>query len=349
MVLLCSIVILALWESPSVVIPSLFHFWSQLLGNGQGFVTPCWAGLICLSCLADEDGINGKGSCVLCLKTNWWTRYRRFLLDCIHCMKHRCHNGGRKLPFDCFGKPLHSLNMKTTKWCGFETLWFGQHCMHLVEVNQNWLKMFSPICWDLTSVKPNSHRVPHVWFWVSQYQPPTLHTKIAILYKAKLGRWSSLYCTLPSQLKEIGHPTPILRIIVIEEFCNLFEYFLPLVVKIASHASREAWLIWMVEKATTEFHVGTSNHSELEWVKHYFLEFDMKIWDKKLFTSFLASAVSVWKLSPARHPGHTSKGSWQSSRSLTNPLIKRNTSAGESAYRRGKALLAESTNCRGKP
>ena len=76
-----------------------------------------------------------------------------------------------------------------------------------------------------------------------------------------------MYCTLPSQLKEIGHPTPILRIIVIEEFCNLFEYFLPLVVKIASHASREAWLIWMVEKATTEFHVGTSNHSEFRMGK----------------------------------------------------------------------------------
>ena len=172
-----------------------------------------------------------------------------------------------------------SLNMKTTKWCGFETLWFGQHCMHLVEsVNQNWLKMFSPICWDLTSVKPNSHRVPHVWFWVSQCQPPTLHTKIAILYKTKLGRWSSLYCTLPSQLKEIGHPTPILRIIVIEEFCNLFEYFLPLVVKIASHASREAWLIWMVEKATTEFHVGTSNHSEFRMGKTLLLG----IWHENL-------------------------------------------------------------------
>ena len=234
--------------------------------------------------------------------------------------------------------------LRQTNAMGLKLCW-------LINTECIWLRCdhhFSSVCrFDLNSVKPNSHCVPNMRLWVSQNQSTTLHTKITILYKAKSGGWNSLNCIHPSQLQKIVHPTSILRIVVIEELCNLSENFLPLVIQIACQASRETWprwgLSWGVwsqqENCEMKSCLGACFASKLIWTNE----------DKILFTSFLASVQSVSKLSIARHPGHTSKGSWQSSLSLTKPLIKRNTSAGESSYRRSKALLAESTKCCGKP
>ena len=189
----------------------------------------------------------------------------------------------------------------------------------LINTECIWLRCdhhFSSVCrFDLNSVKPNCHCVPNMRLWVSQNQSTTLHTKITILYKAKSGGWNSLNCIHPSQLQKIVHPTSILRIVVIEELCNLSENFLPLVIQIACQASRETWprwgLSWGVwsqqENCEMKSCLGACFASKLIWTNE----------DKILFTSFLASVQSVSKLSIARHPGHTSKGSWQSSLSLT--------------------------------
>ena len=187
--------------------------------------------------------------------------------------------------------------------------------------------------------------------WVSQNQATMLHSKITILYEAKSGRWNSMNCKLPSQLQKIVYPSSILRIVVVEELCNLSENLLSVIIQIACQASRETWLM-LAGMVRSRLDINNEILFGRFWEYVFFFKadlHDMKNKDKKLFTSFLASAQSVSKLSTARHPGHTSMGSWQSSLSLTKPLIKRNTSAGESSYRRGKALLAESTKCWGKP